>query len=362
MRTYARAYAIADELGDKTNLFQATFGLFTNHVVRAEHKPARQLADELLGLAERCCGDVVPTIAAHRALAWSCSLVGELDLGRDHIEHVLALYQPAIHRDLAFRFVQDPRITGLAILAWNSWLRGYPAASASLTEQTLREGDDFNHAFTVAYATYVGGAAPRYLSGDFAGSKELLEALAELSEEQVFPYWRALAAELRGVLLVHEGDEDEGVRLIKEGAAIRDRLGFGLFRPLVPTALASFYLDSGKRDQAVPLLDRTLTLVHQTGERWIGPELLRLRGNVVALEAADPRRAENWFERSLDLARSQSAKSWELRAATSLARLWAEQGERHKAHDLLAPIYDWFTEGFDTPDLIQAKELLDGLR
>jgi class 3 adenylate cyclase len=167
---------------------------------------------------------------------------------------------------------------------------------------------------------------------------------------------------LQGALLAQEHCEEDGIELTERAAADLDRLGLGWFRPFVPCALVTTHLDNDNPERAAPLIAQTFARIDKTGERWIEPEMHRLNGEATLLGSGDAIAAESDFKRALDLAQSQSAKSWELRGAVSLARLWAEQGGRHKAHDLLARVYDWSTEGFETADLKDAKALLDELR
>jgi class 3 adenylate cyclase/DNA-binding CsgD family transcriptional regulator/predicted ATPase len=361
VRAFARARELCEDLGEVPKLFQAIYGMWANHAMRAEHERARRLAEEFLVLAEHH-RDAGPTITAHRVLGWSLSLMGELAAGKAQLDQALALYNPDEHRSLAYRYGQDPRIAALSILAWNIGLSGYPNRSVALGEESVGEGKELNHAFTLAYATYMGGALPKYLSRDFEGAKVDVDALIAFSQAQGFPFWIAYGTGLLGALLARDGCED-AVMLGNRALADLDRLGLGWFRPFVLYSLADGHLAGRSSRHAPDLIAQALAIVTETEERWIEPELYRLEGEVTLLEGRRcwPK-AESCFRRGIDLARSRSAKTWELRAATSLAKLWAEQGKRAEADDLLAPVYGWFTEGFDTPDLKDAKALLDASR
>ena len=335
--------------------------MWANHAMRAEHARARRLAEEFLSLAEDQ-GDVGATITAHRVLGWSLSLLGELPAGKAQLEQALALYDPDEHRSLAYHYGQDPRVAALSILAWNVGLLGYPDTSLALGEQALAEGEELNHAFTLAYATYVAGAAPKYLSRDLAGSRAHVDGLIAFSQQQGFPFWIAYGTGLRGALLAHDRREQDAFMLAERALSDLDRLGLGWFRPFVLCSLADGHLASCRSDRASDLVARALAIVKETNERWIEPELHRLNGEVMLLDGRHRwPEAGDCFRRAIELAQAQAAKSLELRAASSLARLWAEQGERQKACDLLAPVYGWFSEGFDTVDLKEARALLGQL-
>jgi DNA-binding SARP family transcriptional activator/predicted ATPase len=362
VQAFARARELCEQLGEVSRLFQAIYGLWANRAMRAEHDGARRLAEEFLSLAKHH-GEIGPTITAHRVLGWSLSLLGELPAGREQLEQALALYDPDEHRTLAYRYGQDPRIAALSILAWNVGLLGYPDTSLALTEEALREAQELNHAFTRAYATYVAGAVPRYLSRDFEGSKAHVDELIAFSQRQGFPFWIAYGTAMRGALLAHDRREEDAVRLAKRALCDLDRLGLGWFRPFILCSLADGRLANHSSDRALDLIAQSLAIVNETDERWIEPELHRLNGEVMLLEGRHRRpEAEHCFGCAIRLAKTQAAKSLELRAATSLSRLWAEQGELQRARDLLAPVYGWFTEGFETADLKDAKALLDEIR
>jgi predicted ATPase len=193
-------------------------------------------------------------------------------------------------------------------------------------------------------------------------AQEYAESAISLATEQGFPYWRAMGSLLRGWTLTHQGQAKEGIEQLNQGLSSFRTTGAEVGRPYHLALLAEAYGTIEQPEAGLTALAEALTLVDTTGERWYAPELYRLRGELLLQQSSDNQAdAESCFQHAMAIAQNQQAKSLELRAATSLARLWQQQGKRQEAHDLLAPVYHWFTEGFDTADLIDAKALLDAL-
>jgi predicted ATPase len=183
-----------------------------------------------------------------------------------------------------------------------------------------------------------------------------------LAQEQDFPYWMAVGAIMRGWALAQQGQTQAGIEQINQGMMYYSATGAELFRPYYLALLAEAYDAMGQPKTGLAALAEALTLTDTTGERWSEPELHRLKGELLLQQSSDNQaEAEGCFHHAISIAQHQQAKSWELRTTTSLARLWQQQGKRQEAHDLLAPVYDWFTEGFDTADLQEAKALLGAL-
>ena len=218
------------------------------------------------------------------------------------------------------------------------------------------------HPNTLAQTLYC-GCVVRQLIRDRPGVVEMAEALIPLAKEQGFPYWLAMATILRGWALSEAGETERGIAEVARGLTAFRATAAQLWMPYFLGLLAEAHGKAGEQAEGLCVLSEALDRVGQTGERWFEAELHRRKGEVVlCLSEADRAEAEACFRRAMAVAQAQGAKLWELRAATSLARLWRDQGKRAKAHDLLAPVYGWFTEGFDTADLKDAKALLDELR
>jgi predicted ATPase len=193
-------------------------------------------------------------------------------------------------------------------------------------------------------------------------AQDRAEVLINLAQEQQFPFFMAFGAILRGWALVQQGQAKEGIEQMHQGLIAFRTTGSETFRPHFLTLFAEAHGTIGEPEAGLAVLAEALALVDTTGERWYEPELYRLKGEPLLQQHLDNQAdAETCFHRALEIARNQQAKSCELRTATSLARLWQQQGKRQEAHDLLAPVYNWFTEGFDTADLQSAKALLDAL-
>ena len=193
-------------------------------------------------------------------------------------------------------------------------------------------------------------------------TQEHAEATVILAKEQGFRYWMAIGAILHGWALTHQGQAQEGIAQIEQGLVAYRATGAETLRPYFLALLAEAHGTLGEPEEGLKVLTEALNLANTTGERRYEPELYRLKGALLLQQSSDNHtEAEACFHHALDIARNQQAKSFELRTATSLARLWQQQGKRQEAHDLLAPVYNWFTEGFDTADLKDAKALLDEL-
>jgi predicted ATPase len=193
-------------------------------------------------------------------------------------------------------------------------------------------------------------------------TQECAEAAISLATDQGFPHWRAQGVVLRGWALVQQGQAQAGIEQINQGMMVYCATGAALGRANYLALLAEAYGTTGQPEAGLTVLTEALALVDKTGVRWHEPELYRLKGELLLHQSAgNATEAETCFHHAISIAQNQSAKSWELRATTSLARLWQQQGKIQEARDLLAPIYNWFTEGFDTADLQEAKALLDEL-
>ena len=218
-----------------------------------------------------------------------------------------------------------------------------------------------SHPFSLGYALTI-AAGFHLMRGEGHTAQECVDASIHLAMDQGFPHWRAHGLVLRGSTLVHQGQAKEGIEQITEGLRTYRATGAALGRPFFLALLAEAHGTMGRPEAGLTALAEALTLVDKTGERHYEAEIYRLKGELLLQRPSNnATEAETCFHHALDLARNQQAKSWELRAATSLARLWYQQGKRQEAHDLLAPVYHWFTEGFDTADLQEAKALLDAL-
>ena len=362
VRAYKRARELCHVLGDQTQLFPATYGEWVYYNATAHHREAKRVAEEFLRLAsdQKALDGIV---VAHRTLGLSLLNLGQLQAGRDQMRQVEMLYQPETHRSLAFRYGQDPRAAGLSFLAWIEWLMGYPEIALKRCREAIDRARDLSHAMTLAYtlstAPYV-----HYFCGDRAGASEAAEVAAAFDVEQRNPFWLAMAQVIRGRMLVEEGQTERGLAEICSGLDGWRATNSSWLRPCYLALFAEALAKADRTEEALEAINEALTAAGETGESFFASELYRLRGEFLLRLSTRQTMAqvETEYLRALELARSQASRSLELRASTSLARLHRNQGKRTEARDLLVPIYGWFTEGFDTLDLQEAKALLDELR
>jgi len=354
---YARARELCRQLGESLQLFHVLRGLFIFYLNRGALQTARELGEQLLILAQRQHAPPL-LLEAHFAVGATLFWLGEVIPAHAHLEQGMALYDPHQHHSHAFLYGQDPGVACLSLAALALWVLGYPDQALARIHEALTLAYERPHPFSLARALIYTGRLHQ-----FRGEPHLTQARAEaavtLSTEQGLVYWCAEGTILRGWALAAQGQSVEGIAQMCQGLATHQATGAELVRPYLLPLLAETYAQGGRVDEGLRVLDQALVSVHTTGERWWEAELHRLKGELLlALSAEKYAEAETCFHQALDSARRQEAKALELRAARSLARLWQQQGRRAEAQALLAPIYGWFTEGFDTADLQEAKALL----
>ena len=291
------------------------------------------------------------------AFANVLSLTGDLVDGKEHYDRALAIYDPAEHRTLTTRSGRDVGVTLLSYRSPCVWQLGYPAASRDDAERAVKKARETGHATTLAYALSRAAGSHTW-RGNYAAADAQLDELIALADEK----GKALGTAMRGQLFALTGNASDAVRAITSGITSLRSTGATLYEPRHLWYLAMAYAELGQPDDARRCIDDAIDKVERSKEKWCEAEVHRIAGEIALKSLApDPEKAEAYFEHALAVARQQQTKSWELRAATSLARLWRDQGKRNEARELLAPVYGWFTEGFDTLDLKEAKALLDEL-
>jgi len=359
-RVYTRARALCGQVGETPQLFPVLHGLWRYYMVRAEYQTARQLVEQFLSLAQRT-HDPTLLVEPHRALGTTLFWLGELTAARSHLTQAVALYHPHQRRAHTVLYGQDPAVAALAHAALALWCLGYPAQALQTSHEALTRAQEPAHPFTLAYALCFAGEIHQ-LRREVQAAQERAEAEMALCTEQGFAFYLARTMILRGWALAKQGQWEEGIEQMQQGLIAFRGTGAEQVRPYGLGLLAETYKDAGQPEEGLAVLAEALAVIQRTGERIYEAELYRLQGELRLRIARDnPAEAETSFRQALDIARQQQAKSLELRAAMSLARLWQQQGKRQEAHDLLAPVYGWFTEGFDTADLQEAKALLDAL-
>jgi predicted ATPase/class 3 adenylate cyclase len=357
---YTRARELCQQVGETPELVPVLFGLWRFYVVRPQLHTAREIGDTLLRLAQHA-HDPVLAVVAHYALGYTWHCLGALSTARLHLEAGIARYAPDQRHAPVFRIGQDLGVACRAYAAWTLWLLGYPAQALARVHEALALAQELSHPYSLAFAQCFAAYASQFRR-DAPAVYAHAEAAVTLSTEQGFPLSMAMGMSLRGWALAMQGQGEAGLAQVRQGIAAWRATGAAVFLPYYCTLLADIADHLGSTDEGLEALAEAHTLTEQHEERWWEAEVYRLRGVLLLRQPGTPlAEAEVWLQRALDVARRQEAKALELRAAMSLSRLWQQQGKQTAAHELLAQVYDWFTEGFDTADLQEAKALLVAL-
>ncbi|WP_201703801.1 AAA family ATPase [Paraburkholderia kirstenboschensis] len=365
--TYARALTLCRQAGETPQLFPVQVGLRTFFTLRAEYKAAQELGERLLSLAENA-RDPVLLGEAHSALASTSFFLGEIGTARMHLEQIAARHDRTQHPTRDFQYGLAPGIRGQTFSAWVLWYLGYPDQARERSLEALALARAMSHSFSLAHClTFT--AELHQFRREAQLTKECAEDAITLSTEQGFPFWRAWATILRGWALAEQGRIEEGMAQMSHGLAAYRATGAELGRPYFLGLLASAYANAGQAQAGLSVLVEAMAMVDKTGERYYEAELHRLKGELLVLReaniktggSASAKEAEACFHKAVAVAHHQDAKSLELRALLSLARLWQRQGKTAAARHRLAQLQAAFTEGFESVDLRQTKVLLDEL-
>jgi predicted ATPase len=354
-KNYNYARELCEQLGETPQLFPVLWGLARVHDVRGALHVGRELGKQLVATAQRM-QDPALILEAHHEL-WANSLhLGEFSSALTHTERGIELYNPQEHRQYAFLYGgHDPGVCGLRHAAMILSLLGYPDQALQKSQDALELAQKLSHPNSLAFALYY-SAWVHQQRGESQAVDERIEATITLAKDQGFTRWLQQGSLLQGWLLAQQGEGQEAIRRMRHGsAAAMDAHSHGI------ALLAETYGKEGQIEEGLRVLNEELARLQITGGRFYVAELHRIKGELLAQAAADEQQAEACFQSALQIARGQSTKSLELRAAMSLSRLWQRQGKTAKARKLLEDIYGWFTEGFDTADLKEAKALLEEL-
>jgi predicted ATPase len=355
-----QAEALGEPPEDPLLLFSVLYGLWVANLVAFNGDVMRELAVQFLALAEKQSA-TGPLMLGHRLMGLSLLHTGNIADGRAHLDRAFTLYDYAEHRPLATRFGQD---IGAATLCWRSlafWLLGYPEAALADTEHALTVAREIGHSATLMYVLNF-SAWTHIHCGNYAAATALIDEFAALKDQTGSLFWAAWGMMQGGCVLALTDKVSDAVQTITSGVTAMRSTGTTMWMPLWLSYLARANAEIGQFDAATRCIGETMTAVETAKERWCEAEAHRIAGEIALLSPEpDAAKAEAYFNHALTVARAQEAKSWELRAAMSMARLWRDQGKPQQARDLLAPVYGWFTEGFNTRDLKEAKALLDAL-
>ena len=354
------AEALGEPPEDPLLMFSVLYGFWSASYVAFSGDVMRELAAQFLALAEKR-GATVPLMIGHRLMGTSLLDTGNIAEGRAHFDRAIALYDPTEHRPLATRFGQDVGVVILSRRALALWLLGYPEAALADADKALKNAREIGQAATLMYAQVVTSLTLVHC-GNYATANTQADEVVALADKMGTLFWKALGRISRACNLAQTGKASDAVQMFTSAITTYRSTGAAMVLPWYLSHLSGAYAELGQFDDAWRCIGEAMTAVDTTKERWCEAEVHRVAGEI-ALKSSehDVAKAEAYFERALSVARQQQARSWELRAAMSMARLWRDQGKPERARELLAPVYSWFTEGFDTRDLIEAKALLGEL-
>jgi class 3 adenylate cyclase/predicted ATPase len=357
---FSRARTLCLRLGDIPEYFQALFGLWGNHWMCGKNDEALRMADEFLSRS-RALSDPVLLMVANRVMGSTLLTLGDFQSSASHFEETIRLSTGREERPLYNLYMVGPRAASLLLLSWDLWILGYPDQALSRVSEALASGKDLGHPYTVAFAHYMTSVV-HLLRGDAAHALESAERSFEMSQEQRFSLYAILSRISRGRAIGELGRLGEARVELTQGIDEARRNGVGFMLPMMDSWLADVHTKTGENEYALSFVERALTNIGDvTGRSWEA-ELHRQRAQILlALDPSKLREAESHLQKSIEVARGQSAKSLELRAATNLAELWRAQGRPDEARALLEPICHWFNEGAETADLKQARDAQSAL-
>ena len=349
--------ALGEPLENPLLLFSVLYGFWAANYMAFDGDVMRTLAAQFLALAEKQ-GATLPLIVGHRIMGISLMLTGDIGEGRVHLDQAIALYNPLEHRSQMTPFAQDVGVASVSYRSWALWLLGYPEAAFADAVQALKDAREIGHAPTLMYAL-LHASWTNVFCQNYATANAEADELAALADEKGALFWKALGMVVQGGILALTGKASDAVHILTSGITAVRSTGARVSLPSHWSYLAIACAALGQFDDAWRRIGEAMTALETTKERWWEAEVNRIAGEIALKSSdADAATAEAYFERALLVARQQQARSLELRAAMSLARFWRDQGKVQQARELLAPVYGWFTEGFDTRDLKEAKALL----
>ena len=378
--TFRQARTLCQQLGDTPQLIVALSGIAMFHLARAELRTGRELAEQILRLADTT-NDSAFAPQAHGQMAYLLYYLGEIEKAREHSEHAIRHYNHEQHHALASLYGQDPGVASRSQMAWDVWILGYPEQALKWSVEAVSLARELAHPSSLALALHYAAYTHQYRR-DSQAALQLAEELLHFAHEQGLPFWLALATCNKGIALAGQLTGPEGVMTMRQGLAMYQALGAEVGNTYFLARLAESEAAQGKIEEGIKVLTQAFTFIDNTGEEWGKAELYRLKGQLTLQKGAknwglvtgatSPRaltpkpqdlqkveqEAEECFLKAIEVAQKQQAKSLELRATVSLARLWQQQGKQQEAYAALSEIYNWFTEGFDTKDLQAAKALL----
>jgi predicted ATPase len=378
-QTWDRARELCQQMGEPRELFSVLAGLFPFYCIRAAHQKAAEVAEQLMRLAQHQ-PESGPLLLAHHALGAVFSFKGELAPSCEHFDQAIKLYDRRQHSSYALLYALDIGVNCWSHRARSLWLLGYPDQALDSMNKALDLAQELSHPFSLGSALML-AAQLHQLRREAGTVLERADASIAFGVEHGLPQLLSWASVWRGWAIAKCGRRQDGIAQIRENLAIQRAMGSEIIRPHALGVLAEELGEAGNVADGLTAIDEAMRTVECTGEGYYEAELHRRRGELLLRSAADAQAAgaqaastspgpevgnlqsegdaEKSFRQAIDIARRQQAKSFELRAAMSLARLYGKQSKKKEACRILKDAYDWFTEGFDTPDLLEAKALLE---
>jgi len=351
-----QAEALGEPPEDPLMLFSVLFGSWTANIAAFNGDVVRELATQFMAVAEKH-GATGPLMDGHRMMGISLLFTGDIAAGREHLDRAIVLYSPMQERPVGL----DARVASLVRRAWALWLLGYADAALAHIHDALTDargiGEAANLLFALPHALLT-----HILCGNYAVANAEADELIALADEKSAWFWKSCGTAMQGCHFALTGKASDAVHMITSGIAGWRATGATVWLPVFLSYLTMAHAERGEIDDARRCIGEAITALEATKEKWWEAEVNRVAGEVALISGKqDWAKAEAYFARALEVAVAQQAKAFELRAAMSMARLWRDQGKPDKARDVLLPVYGWFTQGFDTLDLRQAKALLNTL-
>ena len=360
VETVFRARRLCDQMNDSPYRGEIGLGEYTVYLLRGELADAVECGRELLRLAETDHSGVEPHIG-HRAIGATLFHMGRFEEAHHHLEAGLALYDPKTEAQIVHKLGYSSGVTFHSYMAHALWHFGFPDKSLEFLEHSISLTQKLQHPPSQAFALFQAAFHHQHsMRNDVDALRHVIERFLVLAQEDGFDTWSAFVSSQQACLAIENGDTTGALgKVLQNLEWWKGRAGL-LMVPSFNDMLAKTQAALGRKEEALLSIENAIECSDQTGEQWLLAELYRYKGDLLGGSGSDEAGAQAvCFEKALAIARDQSSRALELRAATSLAQLWAGEGDRHKAEDLIAPLYDWFSEGFDTADLKRAKALLD---
>lgn len=358
----SRAKMLIDDQTDPAKRFAVLYGIWAGHYVGGEATKQRRVAIEFLAEAERH-NDTAARCIAHRVLGTTCLVRGEFDAGLRHLEQARALFDHEQHARFRFQYGQDIGTATLCYLSWALWHLGHVDQAAKVADEAIRRAEALSHPHTLAYALCHARAFIDIFRRQCEEMQSYARVIVSLCAEHGLSHWMNCGRIFEGWGAICGGDVHSGMETLQRGVAGWRKSGAKLWLPIFGMMEAEAYSKAGRNDDALQAIDQAIAVSAETGERWALAEVLRIKARLLqstrSMGLAAVREVETLLATSLNTARRQRARCWELRASCDLARLWKGQGRMEEATQLLQVIYDQFIEGFDTMDLRDAKSLME---